>query len=806
DEADTFTVRSLGTHADPSTGWELECWDLSLASGTHEFYTNIEVTVPRTEEDGSAAGFVCYNEETGKWEELYSKLSEDGSSYQVYMKHFSPLAKRKLLGWKENAYRSPVSDAPNELFNQYGVDAELFVELETCSCSKAYSQTRSAYNDRMETAVRLDYDSFWAMAEQGKLKGIDVVLGRYASGSISIQNAFKELAEVNVSGTGKTLAGLSGAYLNLTDILEAGPPAGTPMARIFGGLGACLGYMDVAAAYTRITYDAQIRQKTITDSILEDHKMDLVSGVTGALSTISGAAAALGDDIPTPVTWGLAAVSLTIYASGQASSALEGYSMSGITDLMFQYYSTHYAMDTVPQLPDLTDRPMRRLSEMLRNSPLTFGTKEDGSADDSWVRLVSNLVLLNKLYPEEVPVEKIPQILDEIIDYRARRFFNLSDSSLQSIWDKARDEKYLDWDYLLYRPIYEGYTQDDVDRLYAYELARLRVAASKAAEQVMESTIQEARKETQEYLDKYLVPQLNKMVVFHVEDAEAEDFSDSAYYRDFYEFPGNQDWKLTEAEAKSEYDENGELIVVDYGDEELMLPMSFADATDAWFLPSQEVLYWDTDHSAYKVERVSANEYFPNADNFIPRAKAYDWDDHDVVFKCTVYHYMMMGCPGAMTFRTYPEEALEKPKAGEEPRSFAPLTEVTVTFASGLDRMEYKEHRKEYHLYIRVLGAISIQAFTGNWVYHGSNFKTTLQISYTLGDLWVYEIYEDADGKDTGGGMMDQYRLDQTSKTLVIGDERLENGYTKLILKDENHITVVSGTGTYDLTKEEPAD
>ncbi|MBR5700948.1 MAG: hypothetical protein IKX47_00675, partial [Oscillospiraceae bacterium] len=526
----------------------------------------------------------------------------------------------------------------------------------------------------------------------------------------------------------------------------------------------------------------------------------------GALTTISGAAAMLGADIPTPVTWGLAAVSLTIYASGQASSALESYSMSGITDLMFQYYSTYYPMVTLPQLPDLAERPMNRLREMLRKSPLTFGTKEDGSPDDSWVQLVSNLILLNKLYPEDVPVEKIPLIMDEIIDYRARRFFDLSDSSLQKIWDQVRDTKYQDWDYLLYRPIYEGYTQDDADRLYPYELARLRVAASKAAEQVMESTIQDARKETQEYLDKYLVTQLNKMVVFHVEDAGVEDFRDSAYYRDFYEFPGNQDWKLTEEEAKSGYNENGEGIVVDYGDGELMLPMSFAGATDAWFLPSQEVAYWDADHSVYRVEKVSSNEFFPNADNFIPRAKAYTWDDPDVVFKCTVYHYMMMGCPGAMTFRTYPEEALEKPEEGKEPKSYAPTTEVTVTFTSALDRVEYQEHRGEYHLYVRVLGAVSIEAFTGSWVYHGSGFTSTLQITYSAGDLWVYETYEDAEGTDTGGGMMDEYRLDQTRKTLILGDDRLEGGSTKLTLKDENHIIIVSGSGTYELTKVIPAD
>lgn len=819
DEADTFTVRSLGTQTDYASGWELECWDLSLASGTHEFFTNIEVTVPRSGEDGASTGFVCYNEETGKWENVYSRISDDGGSYLVYMQHFSPLAKRSILGWKEKpAGQGKGSSSPSQLFDEFEVDSELFIELIGDLSRRGFENYRDSGNDRMQSAVRLDYNRYWAMAEQGKLKGIDLVLGQYARGSISIQNAFRELAEVNASGTGKTLGTATGTALSLTDLLEAGPKAGTPLARIFGGMSAYLGFMDVAAAYTRITYDAQLRQKTITESILEDHKMDLVSGVTGALTAVSGTAAALGFEVPTPVTWGLAAVSLTIFAAGQTTSALQSYSMSGITDMMFNYYSTHYPLGSVTGMTNLSGIPLRRFQDMLAAHPLTHGTHtvvaEDGTetevVDDSWVQLISCLVQLNKEFPEEVPVEKIPLILNELVDIRAWRFFELSDRTLQSVLDKARDEKYQDWDYLLYRPIYEGYTQDDADRLYAYETARLRVAASKAAEQVMESQIQKARQETEEYLDKYLVDQLNHMVLFHVADAAAEDFRDSAYYRDFYDYPGNRDWMLTREEADKLYakdSDNWEMTVVDYADEALMLPISFADISEPYFVPSVETWIPNPDPEGEELTvkvaiRVSANEYYPNADNFIPRPGAYRWEDNDVVFECTVYHYMMMGCPGAMTFRTYPEEAMDKPKDGEEPKSYPPDSEVTVTFARELDRMEYKESKKEYHLYIRVDGAISIEAFEGDWVMRGSGYKATLRVEYTSGTLRVYEIYEDEEGEDMEGGIMDEYRLDQKNKMLIIGDDRLEGGSMKITLKDETHITLVSGTGTFELTKE----
>lgn len=811
EEADTFTVRSLGTHTDRASGWELECWDLSLASGTHEFFTNVEVTVPRSPEDGATTGFVCYNEETGNWEDLYSRVSDDGSSYRVYMQHFSPLAKRSIIGWKEKP-SGKVGGSPAQLFDQYQVDSELFIELNTARSTRTYEKYRNAYGDRMQSLVRLDYDRYWALAEQGKLKGVDLVLGQYARGSLSIQNAFQQLAEVNASSTGKNIGTAAGVMMSLADLLEAGPKTGTPLARIFGGLGAFLGYMDVAAAYTRITYDAQLRQKTITESMLEDHKLDLVSGVTGALSTISGAAAMLGVEVPTPLTWGLAAVSLTVFAAGQTTSALESYSMSGITDLMFKYYSTHVGFAYLPEMQSLSGAPLAKLQAILKARPLTYGTKEDGSVDDSWVQLVSSLIQLNKDFPEEVPPEKIPLILDELVDLRARRFFDLNSSSLQKVLDNAREEKYEDWDYLLYRPIYEGYTQDDVDRLYTFELARLRVVASKAAEQVMETQIQNARRETQEYLDKYLVAQLNRMVVFHVEDAGVEDFRDSPYYLDFYALPGNQDWILTREETEEPYGNDGSWVptVADYSDPELMLPISFADVSEPCFTPSMETWIPNPDPegetaTVKSTVPVSMNEYYPNADNFIPRSGAY-WDS-DVVFKCTVYHYMLMGCPGAMTFRTYPEEAKEKPKADEEPRSYPPDSEVTVTFAKELDRLEYHESSGEYHLYIRVDGGISIETFVGDWVYQGSGFKSTLQVRYSVGSLSICEVYEDEEGVDSSGTViMDEYRLDQKNKALIIGDELLEGSTMKLVLQDENHILVTSGSGTYVLTRVQSED
>ena len=155
-----------------------------------------------------------------------------------------------------------------------------------------------------------------------------------------------------------------------------------------------------------------------------------------------------------------------------------------------------------------------------------------------------------------------------------------------------------------------------------------------------------------------------------------------------------------------------------------------------------------------------------------------------------------------MTFRTYPEEAYEKPKAGEEPKRYAPESELTVTFAKELDKLEYDEDEGKYHLYIRVDPGITLETFAGDWVMYGSGYKVILRVECSSGNLYIYEVYVDEEGEDSTGGRMDEYRLDPKNKMLIVGDEQLQGGSMKLQLKDETHLILKSNSGTYELTKD----
>ncbi|MBR5366928.1 MAG: zinc ribbon domain-containing protein [Clostridia bacterium] len=93
-EEDTLTVKKLPMKTDAATDCELYAYDYSLASGQHEFYTDVEITVPLQGDPAVFDGVLYYNESADVWEDAYCELSEDGKTYTLYTSHFSTDAER----------------------------------------------------------------------------------------------------------------------------------------------------------------------------------------------------------------------------------------------------------------------------------------------------------------------------------------------------------------------------------------------------------------------------------------------------------------------------------------------------------------------------------------------------------------------------------------------------------------------------------------------------------------------------------------------------------------------------------------
>ena len=100
-EEDTLTVKKLPMKTDAATDCELYAYDYSLASGQHEFYTDVEITVPLQGDPSVFDGVLYYNEGADVWEDTYCELSEDGKTYTLYTSHFSTDAERTDLKLKK---------------------------------------------------------------------------------------------------------------------------------------------------------------------------------------------------------------------------------------------------------------------------------------------------------------------------------------------------------------------------------------------------------------------------------------------------------------------------------------------------------------------------------------------------------------------------------------------------------------------------------------------------------------------------------------------------------------------------------
>ena len=91
---DELIVKELPVLHDQVNGYDVTGYDLSLKSGKNKFDTSVEITIPR--EPGETCDIVWFNEKTGKYDYLYSEISDDGKNYIAYLDHFTEVDKVKI--------------------------------------------------------------------------------------------------------------------------------------------------------------------------------------------------------------------------------------------------------------------------------------------------------------------------------------------------------------------------------------------------------------------------------------------------------------------------------------------------------------------------------------------------------------------------------------------------------------------------------------------------------------------------------------------------------------------------------------
>ncbi len=90
-EDDQVLMQSFGEKPVRTDGSHLVAYDFQMASGQHEFATDVTLIIPRTAGDRDGR-VVYYDEANGSWEPLAYQISEDARYYTVYTDHFTTIA------------------------------------------------------------------------------------------------------------------------------------------------------------------------------------------------------------------------------------------------------------------------------------------------------------------------------------------------------------------------------------------------------------------------------------------------------------------------------------------------------------------------------------------------------------------------------------------------------------------------------------------------------------------------------------------------------------------------------------------
>lgn len=189
-EEDTLVVMHFPDKIDENTGMILHTYGYFLASGQNEFCTDVEITAPVPGDPDMFSGLVSYNEEKGKWEDVYCELAEDRSTYTAYMSHFSQksaLEKIKAEG-----------TAAINLFQQDG--KSIFVQQLKEMKPKYEESSHYLYPVAVSNAIR--FEKFFSKKTQNELNMVAKIVSE--SGRIppesSVTQCLKVLGYANDMG------------------------------------------------------------------------------------------------------------------------------------------------------------------------------------------------------------------------------------------------------------------------------------------------------------------------------------------------------------------------------------------------------------------------------------------------------------------------------------------------------------------------------------------------------------------------------------------------------------------------------
>ena len=643
---DELTVRTLGQKTEDG-GWTVNAYDFSLKSGQNTFATNVAITIPRTAAKGELGSCIGFNEDEGKWEDLYSETSEDGKFYTLYTTHFSK--KGEKLSYIYKNYKLHKNDTGEE----FNTDSGAFIEK------------IGAGLNQMKWPVEIDFDTLWNLYTnvddqyfETALNGLNKRTGAVSKDSIvgTIGNIFGFLGAGNDLNTmyneyGKeVLKGITqnskkltaGDYLTLVNytliFLKAYTEAeknNTTYAKALwnhkGEIFTAFAAVKIGAAYGGFygaaaslaffgalkLYDVAVEAYNSTVPILDENNptyeglykafyLDYNYGVTYQNK------ASIKDRFGEASTW-------RINMSKPPSMDEEDFAKlkKAVKAATGKYWSDSLTINTI-QYPDDDSEGERKIY-----------------ASPAWAKV---LVELCRIYSSDAGM--LETVLDEFYERFAYAFWELPQETLDDYFESVTDVQ----------PAFSSRKTLDtfgIDEGFKIPAGKIRLKLTKklvkdiksATADMLTEAIETVQRESIIDLEKKmkteLLPILNTKLVFHVKDTtlkEGQTFADSKYCVDWTKIDDNAFFPV---EYYNSEIANHETPL--FSADTFIAPIKFDCVDEPLFMP----MTYDGDDPVKEY-------YYPYNCSFTPRAK--QGQKSDVVYSCTYYHYLMMGSPKRMIF------------------------------------------------------------------------------------------------------------------------------------------------------------
>lgn len=626
---DRIEVRDLPKLTQGKDGWSIKAYDFSLASGTHEFDSDIRITIPRGN-DGST-GCVWYNAETGRWEDIYSEVSEDGKNYIIYTDHFSLFGKKYIFDEKR---LDLIVDDGRRIDLKHGI----FIE-------------NRHKNRRMEESVRIDYERMWNLFQNRTLEDVKdlhrsmALLTKTARDrSAMTEEGYHPAADILAEAVGdygiaegafQVNAGLRYDKVPSTNKAAAAAKK-VPETKLWPEqIGQVMTMLDVILTGYKIRAEALDKttnsySQALWDTVKE-HKLDLFSTSTGVVGTFT-------PEVLNPV---MAVIGLALTAY---SIKYNEYITEGVDEWYKQYYpdegevyrrfyqdagvTLYYDSEEFRKAAQddyhvaLMEKPVNMDDKRFKEFSSFINSKK-GLRTDTYKGFAAAFSKLMELYADQP--EQLETIFDDFYRSVAGAFWKLPVKETQGARGQGPRYKFLDEYKYLGKDPYNLQASKQI-RISDSYIKKLRVDTVGILDNVTYRYQRKACDVVMQKMEKEVLPILNRTLVFHVIDeavGSGKTFADSVYC---------VDWQSINSNRKYRSLPDGESIF----DDKFKTPMWFEGADGPVFLPI------DSDGGENSVRN-----YWPYTPGFLPQANK----KSDIVFRCTYYHYMMMGAPKKMVFK-----------------------------------------------------------------------------------------------------------------------------------------------------------